>query len=146
MDLDQAFKVFNTGVVLFWVLLAVAPKARLTAVLVHAPVVPVVYGLAYMVLLFGDSAGTSGDMMSLSGVVALLSQPRIAFAGWVHYLIFDLFIGAWQARDAQRRGIPHLAVVPCLAGTLFFGPVGLLGYVALRFALRRVAGFEEKLA
>jgi hypothetical protein len=142
MELDLPFRVFNTGVLVFWVLLAVAPRARLTALLVHAPVVPALYGTAYMFLLFGGSS-TGGDMMSLSGVVQLMSQPRIAFAGWVHYLIFDLFIGAWEARDAQRRNIPHLALVPCLALTLLFGPVGLLAYLALRFALKRVATLNE---
>ena len=143
MDLDLGFKVFNTGVVFFWVLLVFAPRARITAALVHAPVVPVLYGVAYMVLLFGAGGAQNGDMMSLPGVTALLSQPRIAFAGWVHYLIFDLFIGAWEARDAQRRGIHHLALVPCLGATLMFGPVGLLCYLALRFALKRTVGFDE---
>jgi len=23
--------------------------------------------------------------------------------GWVHYLAFDLFIGSWQVRDAQKH-------------------------------------------
>lgn len=143
MDLDFAFRIFNFGVVAFWLLLALLPRHRITTVLVHAPVVPVVYGVAYMVLLFGDSAGTSGDMMTLDGVAALLGQKRIAFAGWVHYLIFDLFIGAWESRDAQRRGVPHLAVVPCLFLTLMFGPVGLLAYLALRFALKRTVSLTE---
>jgi hypothetical protein len=143
MDLDLGFKVFNTGVVFFWALLVLAPRARITAALVHAPVVPVIYGVAYIILLFGDGGAQGGDMMSLSGVTTLLSQPRIAFAGWVHYLIFDLFIGAWEARDAQRRGLPHLALVPCLVATLLFGPVGLLCYLGLRFALKRTVGFAE---
>ena len=143
MDLDSAFKVFNFGVIVFWLLLVFAPRARFTALAVHSPLVPVLYGLPYMVLLFGDSGGTSGDMTTLGGVVALLSQPRIAFAGWVHYLIFDLFVGAWEARDAQRRGIPHLALVPCLVLTLMFGPVGLLCYLGLRFAMKRVAPLAE---
>lgn len=142
MDLDLAFRLFNFGVLFFWALLVLAPRARVTALLVHAPVVPVLFGAAYAVLLFGGG-GSEGDMTSLKGVVALFANPRVAFAGWVHYLIFDLFVGAWEARDAQRRGIPHLALVPCLVATLLFGPLGLLAYLALRFASRKVATFAE---
>jgi len=29
----------------------------------------------------------------------------VLLAGWTHYLAFDLFIGGWEVRDAQRRGI-----------------------------------------
>jgi hypothetical protein len=46
-------------------------------------------------------------------------------------------------RDAMRNRISHLAVIPCLVLTLLFGPVGLLCYLALRFALRRKIDIEE---
>ncbi len=64
--------------------------------------------------------------------MAFFTSPVLATAGWVHYLVFDLFIGAWQVRDAGRRGLSHLAVIPCLIVTLLFGPAGLLCYLALR--------------
>jgi hypothetical protein len=63
----------------------------------------------------------------------LFDNPQIALAGWVHYLAFDLFIGGWEVRTAQREGIPHLAVLPCLVLTFLFGPVGLLLFLGLRF-------------
>jgi hypothetical protein len=56
----------------------------------------------------------------------------------VHYLAFDLFIGGWELRDAQRRGVPHLLLLPCLGLTLMFGPLGLLVY----FGVRRLFGRE----
>jgi len=52
--------------------------------------------------------------------------------GWTHYLVFDLFIGAWEARDAARRHIPHFILIPCLLLTFIFGPVGLCLYLVLR--------------
>jgi hypothetical protein len=64
-------------------------------------------------------------------------------AGWIHYLIFDLFVGAWEARDARRRGVPHLLLVPCLLATLMIGPVGLLLYVLVRFFSKRLLEFDE---
>jgi Mn2+/Fe2+ NRAMP family transporter len=69
--------------------------------------------------------------------MAFFTSPVAATAGWIHYLVFDLFVGAWQVRDAQRRGITHLAVIPCLVLTLLAGPVGLLLYLALRTGMRR---------
>jgi hypothetical protein len=65
----------------------------------------------------------------------------LLLAGWVHYLAFDLFIGAWQVRDSKALGISHLLVLPCLVLTFLFGPVGLLLYFLIRVACRRVAGF-----
>jgi ABA DEFICIENT 4-like len=35
-------------------------------------------------------------------------------------------------RDASRRGIPHLLVIPCLLLTFMFGPIGFMAYYALR--------------
>jgi hypothetical protein len=62
----------------------------------------------------------------------LFTQPGIALAGWIHYLAFDLFVGAWEVRDASRHGVPHRVVVPCLVLTFLLGPSGLLAYLALR--------------
>ena len=57
--------------------------------------------------------------------------------GWTHYLAFDLFIGGWEVRDAQSRGISHLLVVPALVLTFLFGPAGLLLYLAVRWLARQ---------
>jgi hypothetical protein len=57
--------------------------------------------------------------------------------GWVHYLAFDLFVGSWQLRDAKRLDIAHVQLIPCLLLTLLLGPIGLVCYFALRWALRR---------
>ena len=66
-----------------------------------------------------------------------LPQPRVALGGWVHYLAFDLFVGAWEVRTARAEGIPHWAVIPCLVLTFLFGPAGLLAFAILRFTLTR---------
>lgn len=144
MDLSTVFAVCNFGVLPFWVLLAVAPRSRAAALLVHSPLLPVVLGVVYGAALFGTPPGPEGaNMLSLEGVAALFRLPSVVLAGWVHYLIFDLFIGAWQVRDARRRGIHHGLVVPCLVGTLMFGPLGLLAYLTLRAAMKRVGTLAE---
>jgi hypothetical protein len=130
------FNIANNGILLFWLLLIMVPRMRVTEVLVHSVAVPVILGLTYLwliveVLFFG--AGVPGaSFSSLAGVMAFFTSPVAATAGWIHYLVFDLFIGAWESRDAQRRGLSHIAVVPCLVVTLLFGPIGFLLYLALR--------------
>jgi hypothetical protein len=144
MNLETLFQVVNTGVLPFWLLLVAAPRWVWTQRLVHSVAIPVLYGVLYVVMLTTAPAAPEGASMgSLTGVVALLSRPETAFAGWVHYLVFDLFVGAWIARDAARRGIHHGFVVPCLVFTLMLGPSGLLLYAVLRAAMRRVFTLDE---
>src|SRR6266566_35749 len=66
--------------------------------------------------------------------ILLFSNRWLVLAGWIHYLAFDLFVGSWEVRDARERGIPHLAVVPCLLLTFMFGPAGWLAYSGVRIA------------
>jgi len=65
-------------------------------------------------------------------------------AGWVHYLAFDLFIGSWEVRDANRHGIPPWAIIPSLILTFLFGPMGLLLYFLIRIARIRRLIVEPK--
>jgi hypothetical protein len=133
MDLDSVFLVLNYSVLPAWLLLAFAPRWSWTLRIVHSALVPALLGTAYGILLFTDAEGSpEGSFFTLDGVMAIFTSRQTVIAAWVHYLIFDLFVGAWETRDAARRGIPHWLVVPCLLVTLMFGPLGLLSYLALR--------------
>ena len=143
MNYETVYSAINLGVMPAWALLALAPRWGVTRRLVHSFVYPVIYGVIYLAFLvtsifFTESPDGAG-MGDLNGVLALFSRPIGVLTGWTHYLVFDLFVGAWIARDAIARKIPHLFIVPCLFFTLMFGPVGLLLYVAIRFA--RGGGF-----
>lgn len=141
MSPQLVFLIANNGIIVFWLLLILAPRWRGTEFAVHSIAVPVIIGLAYLWLftrVWLGHEGTEGtNYFTLDGVMALFRSPTAAVMGWIHYLVFDLFIGAWQARDAQRRGVPHWAVIPCLLVTLMAGPVGLLLYLAVRAGMRR---------
>jgi len=144
MPFDTLFKAANYAVIPFWLLLIVAPRWSWTQRLVHSPVVLLFLAPIYAYLLFGFAPAPAGVAFStLYGVMVGFSAPHIVVAGWIHYLIFDLFVGAWESRDAQRRGIPHLLVVPCLLVTLMVGPIGLLLYVLVRFFSKRVLEYDE---
>lgn len=134
---DALFSLANALVLPGWALLAFAPRWRGTQRLVLSGLWPAILALAYAALItthYLGSYGGEGGFGSLAQVAALFHNPWALLAGWVHYLSFDLFVGAWEVRNAQRRGVPHLALVPALAFTFLFGPVGLLVYFGMRAA------------
>jgi len=144
MALETLFTVANYSVLPFWLLLIVAPRSSWTQRLVNGPVFVLLLTPIYAYLLFGYGPAPEGmEFRSLYGVMIGFSAPHIVVAGWIHVLIFDLFVGAWETRDAERRGIPHLWVIPCLITTLMIGPVGLLLYVLVRFFRTRVLEYDE---
>ncbi|MGB8328757.1 MAG: ABA4-like family protein [Polyangiales bacterium] len=144
MPLETLFKAANYLVIPFWLLLMLAPRWTWTQRLVHGPVVVLLLTPIYAYMLFGYGTAPEGfSFSSLYGVMIGFSTPHIVVAGWIHYLIFDLFVGAWQTRDAMRRRIPQLLLIPCLIATLMVGPIGLLLYVLVRFFHTRVLEYEE---
>lgn len=40
------------------------------------------------------------DFGSLAQISAMFSNPYVLAAGWIHYLAFDLFVGAWEVFDS----------------------------------------------
>jgi hypothetical protein len=144
---ESVFVVCNYGVLPAWLLLAVAPGWAWTQRLVHAIWIPLLLGAVYAVgFATSPPAPEGASFGTLAGVVAFFTSPHAVLVGWVHYLVFDLFVGSWEVRDARRRGIPHLAVLPCLFFTLMLGPIGLLLYLAVRFAKTGAVGLEESAA
>ena len=135
MSYSELFTIFNTAVLPFWALLVFLPTWKGTNLLVHSGLIPLIYGVAYTALLvqgivLGGPEGAGFG--SIQEVMVGFSVEAGMLAGWIHFLVFDMFVGAWIARDSRRRGIPHLAIIPCLLLTLMFGPLGLLIYVVMR--------------
>ena len=131
MTAEQLFSILNLMTMAAWLALLLLPRVRWTATLVPV-VMPLLLAIVYTVLVAATLAGSEGGFSSLAGVRTLFDNPWVLLAGWTHYLAFDLFIGGWEVRDAQRRGIPHLLVVPALVLTFLLGPAGLLLYLAIR--------------
>lgn len=140
MNPEICFQLLNWGVLPFWSLLVLAPRWRWTQRLVHSAFVPLLFGVAYVASLF---AIEHGALTSVQAVSALLSTPWGVVVIWAHAVTLDLFAGAWLARDARRLGLHHAYVVPCLIGTLMYGPAGVVGYLVLRAALRRRFSLDE---
>ena len=136
----------NYGVIPFWFMLVAFPRSRWTARLVHSAAPAVLLVPIYVHCIFFDQPGPVGaNFWTLEGVRNIFTTPHTVLGCWIHYLVFDLFVGAWMGRDAARRSIRPWMVAPCQLLTLMFGPMGLFSYVALRAALRRTLSFDEDL-
>ena len=136
---DLSFRAGNLLALAGWIALALSPPSRRWTPRVWQLTglwVPLLLALAYVALLLGHWG--PGGFGSLAEIRQLFERPGLLAAGWLHYLAFDLFVGTWIARDAAQRGLPHLAVLPCLALTFLFGPAGLLAYAVLTLLRRRI--------
>lgn len=133
MTPDALFQIANPLALLGWVALVLSPFAPRVALIVAGVVVPLLLSVAYAGLVLAFWAGAAGGFDTLANAQMLFTDPHVALAGWLHYLAFDLFVGAWAARVAREEGIPHLFLLPCLALTFLFGPAGFLAFSALRF-------------
>jgi hypothetical protein len=133
---QQLFSLANLVALLGWVLLVVFPQRRWPAEVLSGWLIPAVLASLYVVIIAATFGRSPGGFSSLSEVALLFQSPWLLLAGWVHYLAFDLLVGGWMVRDARRRGIAHLIVVPLLVLTFLFGPAGWLSYLLLRAALR----------
>lgn len=132
MENAQLFSIASTSAMLGWLILLSSPWFPRFAEWVSGRIIPVLLSIGYTALVMVYWAGSEGDYQSLDGVMALMSTPHGVLIGWVHFLAFDLFIGAWEARTARAEGIAFWLVVPCFALTFWFGPIGLLLFVTIR--------------
>ena len=142
MTAAQLFSLANMSVVPAWLMLIFLPKWKWTRI-VAAYAIPAGLGVVYLLIMLQQFDLDGGGFGSLAEVSRLFENPWMLLAGWIHYLAFDLFIGAWEVRDASRLNIPHLYVVPCLLLTFLAGPIGLLCYFIVRLAIvKRLPGRE----
>lgn len=132
--------VLNVPVLLSWGLMLLAPRTRLARWWLQSDAVPLFIGLVYAAIMLPLLPGLLKAFGSFEGIVGAFGDERLVFAGWIHYLAFDLLVGRVVLADAQRRGIPHLAIVPSLLATFLTGPFGYLLYALTRLAVRRAAG------
>ncbi len=145
MNIEELyFAAINIAVIPAWLLLLLAPKWLWTRKIVHGVWLPVLLCAAWIgVWLFKPSPPEGAGIGTLDQFMIFVSSPFSALQIWVQLVIWDLFVGAWLARDAIRKNIPHGFVVPCLLGVLIFPPLGFFLYLLIRLYLRKSLVLEE---
>jgi Domain of unknown function (DUF4281) len=134
MTFDMIFSAASIVALIGWAGLALLPGRRIVADTITALAIPALLAVAYSGIVAAFFAGAQGGFSSIGAVRQLFQSDALLLAGWLHYLAFDLFVGSWEARTARAEGIPHLLVLPCLALTFLFGPMGLLAFLIVRAA------------
>lgn len=142
MTADMVFSAANMAALLGWIILGLSVILRNTWLRdeVAGRWWPLALAGVYSVLIFFFFGTAPGGFDTLANVQLLFTSPWLALAGWVHYLAFDLFIGALIARRFMEEGLPRIALLVILPATFLFGPLGLLlstlAAVILRPSLR----------
>jgi len=137
MTADKIFSIANIIALLSWLVLLVAPRWTVTRKIVLSGAIPLLLSVTYLILIVLFFGKADGGFDSLANVMKLFTNEWAVLAGWIHYLAFDLFVGSWEVKDAQARGISHWFVIPCLVLTFLFGPIGFLLYSILRFFMSK---------
>ncbi len=145
MSPAQLFDWAGQAATLGWVILIFLPRGIKPLFFIAQYVVPLGIGLLYSALVLVHFFSTEGGYDSLASVRALLANDHMLLAGWVHYLAFDLFIGAWIAKQADKIGVSRLIQAPILLATFMFGPVGLVLFLVMKagFSLPTTQGDVE---
>jgi len=138
MNLAKLLEVVSVPVLVAWAAMIFAPRARLTRWLLHSDVLPLGIALLYGLFVVPRAGAALASFRTFDGIAKAFTDRTFVFAGWIHYLAFDLLVGRVVLADAQRRGLAHLAVVPSLLATFLFGPLGYLLYAATRLVTGRM--------
>jgi uncharacterized membrane protein (GlpM family) len=139
MNPETIFSIANFTALAGWILIVFAPRWSWTRKIVLSGAIPLLLSVAYLILIILFFGRAEGGFGSLADVMKLFTNQWAALAGWIHYLAFDLFVGSWEVKDAQARGISHWFIVPCLVLTFLLGPIGFLLYHILRLVLANKA-------
>jgi len=139
------FQLTNTLALIAWIALVLFPEKKPISGWLCAVVVPGLLAVGYAVVIawkFLTNGPPAGDVMTLSGLRDVFQDDWVFAAAWTHYLVFDMVVGAWIARDSVKLGLPWLLRTVALVLTFLSGPVGFLVYIVGRWVLRREEPLE----
>lgn len=138
MDFQFAFSVAGILAIVGWLVLLASPLIPVWSDRIAGVVLPAILSFGYFALLVLFPAD-AGGFSTFDEVLELFTHPSSVLAGWVHFLAFDLLVGAWICRAGRRECISFWAILPCLPITFLFGPLGFLCFSGVR-AVKRVTG------
>ena len=120
-----------------WLSLLLSPWMPAWSDRLSGAVIPALLACVYVAVAI-LSPGADGDFGSFAGVRTLFTHDGAVMAGWIHFLAFDLIVGAWVCRKGREDRMPFWLVLPCLPLTFMLGPAGFLLFSVLRIAHRKI--------
>jgi Domain of unknown function (DUF4281) len=118
-----------------WIVLILLPRRWTMLTAIPTYVLPFVLGMGYCGIMLTFFGRVEGGYGSFTAIRTLFKSDEILAAGWLHYLAFDLFVGAWIARESDVIGLSRLLQAPILAITFWFGPGGLVLFLVTRLGI-----------
>ena len=133
VELETIFSFSGSVAMIGWLILIFLPRRFALLFAIPQIIIPLGLGLAYAALILPVIYTVEGGGYgSLQQVKALFGSDVTLLAGWIHYLAFDLFIGAWIARRADEIGLARIIQALILVATFMFGPIGLVMFFKIR--------------
>ncbi|MGK7925739.1 MAG: ABA4-like family protein [Spirulina sp.] len=140
MTVDLLFNLANLFVIPFWLLMIFFPNWGISKKVMTSPLPYLVLIVLYIYLISGTLNEESVRALSnpkLADIVRLFGDEREAAAGWVHFLVMDLFVGRWIYWEGQNKKIfTSHSLLLCL----FVGPIGLLSHLVTAAIASRFFG------
>ncbi len=140
MNLELLFSAAGVLAMVGWLVLLASPFIPEWSDKIAGRIIPIALSIGYVVLSVFFSSEGDGGFGSLADVAQLFSHQEALLAGWVHFLAFDLFVGAWICKTARQEQLSFWLVIPCLPLTFLFGPAGFLAFSLARFLGRASSG------
>jgi hypothetical protein len=136
---EDLFGLVSAAALPGWAILILAPRRWPLLNAVPALLLPGALSALYAGVVlthFADAAAAGGGFGSLDHVARLFADDWALLAGWVHYLAFDLFVGAWAAARMDRNGLDRMMQAALLICIFLFGPLGLALVLLTELGLR----------
>ena len=136
MPPEVVFSHASTAAMVGWALLIIGPRRFAWFNVVPLWIIPAGLSTVYAVIVLSRFAGVDGGFDSLASVALLMSDDWVLLAGWVHFLAFDLFVGAVMAARMDRANVGRMVQGPILLAIFMFGPFGFVIAALTELGLR----------
>lgn len=138
MEPEVLFSHANRVAMIGWLLLILGPRRFFWFSAVPLWIIPAGLSVVYSLIVLSRFAGVGGGFDSLASVAQLMSDDWALLGGWVHFLAFDLFVGAVMAGRMDQVGVARIVQGPILVAIFLFGPFGFVIAALTELGLRHL--------
>jgi len=143
MPPEVLFSHVGTAAMVGWALLILGPRRFRWFNAIALWIIPAGLSVVYAMIVLSRFSGIGGGFDSLGAVAMLMSDDWGLLAGWVHFLAFDLFVGAVMAARMDRAGVGRVVQAPILGAIFLLGPLGFLIAGLTELGLRAAPNFIQ---